>query len=89
MADKGFDLGGIGDVVGGLIQGKGLDVKQLEPIWEGIRPTLAGLPTDDIIDNITKWAAELDLPLIKNIPDATLKQLADGAKVPLSKLLKG
>ncbi|MCU1410962.1 MAG: hypothetical protein JWR04_1669 [Rhodoglobus sp.] len=89
MADKGFDLGDIGDVVGGLIQGKGLDVKQLEPIWEGIRPTLAGLPTDDILDNISKWAADLDLPLIKNIPDATLKQLADGAKVPLSKLLKG
>ena len=89
MADKGFDLGDIGDVVGGLIQGKGLDLKQLEPIWEGIRPTLAGLPTDDILDNISKWAAELDLPLIKNIPDATLKQLADGAKVPLSKLLKG
>lgn len=89
MADKGFDLGGLGDVVGGLIGGKGLDVKQLEPIWEGIRPTLAGLPTDDIIDNITKWAADLDLPLVKNIPDATLKQIADGAKVPLSKLLKG
>ncbi len=89
MADKGFDLGDIGDVVGGLIQGKGLDLKQLEPIWEGIRPTLAGLPTDDILDNISKWAAELDLPLIKNIPDATLKQLADGAKVPLNKLLKG
>ncbi|CAN5240530.1 hypothetical protein BH11ACT5_BH11ACT5_22560 [soil metagenome] len=89
MADKGFDLGDIGDVVGGLIQGKGLDVKQLEPIWEGIRPTLAGLPTDDILDNISKWAADLDLPLVKNIPDATLKQLADGAKVPLSKLLKG
>ena len=89
MADKGFDLGNIGDVVGGLIQGKGLDVKQLEPIWEGIRPTLAGLPTDQIIDTVGKWAADLDLPLIKNIPDATIKQLADGAKVPLSKLLKG
>ena len=89
MADKGFDLGDIGDVVGGLIQGKGLDLKQLEPIWEGIRPTLAGLPTDDILDNISKWAADLDLPLLKNIPDATIKQLADGAKVPLSKLLKG
>jgi hypothetical protein len=89
MADKGFDLGGIGDVVGGLIQGKGIDVKQLEPIWEGIRPTLAGLPTDAILDNVSKWAADLDLPLLKNIPDATIKQLADGAKVPLSKLLKG
>ena len=89
MADKGFDLGDIGDVVGGLIQGKGIDTAALEPIWEGIRPTLAGLPTDDIIDNISKWAAELDLPLLKNIPDSVIKQLADGAKVPLSKLLKG
>ncbi len=89
MADKGFDLGGLGDLVGGLTSGKGLDVKSLEPIWEGIRPTLAGLPTDEIIDNIGTWAASLNIPLLNNIPDATIKQIADGAKVPLSKLLKG
>ncbi|MBU1587307.1 MAG: hypothetical protein KKH51_05105 [Actinobacteria bacterium] len=84
----GFDLGDLGGIVDGLKNGKGLDVKQLEPIWDQVRPTLAGLPTDDIIDNIAKWAADLDLPLLKNIPDATIKQIADGAKVPLSKLLK-
>ena len=85
----GFDLGDLGGIVDGLKSGKGLDVKQLEPIWEQVRPTLAGLPTNDIIDNISTWAASLDLPLLKNIPDATIKQLAEGAKVPLSKLLKG
>ena len=85
----GFDLGDIGDVVGGLVKGGKLDLKQLEPIWEGIRPTLAGLPTDDILDNIGKWAKDLDLPLIKNIPDAVIEQIKDGAKVPLSKILKG
>lgn len=85
----GFDLGDLGNVVGGLTGGKGLDVKQLEPIWDQVRPTLAGLPTDDIVDNIAKWAADLDLPLLKNIPDSVIQQIADGAKVPLSKLLKG
>ena len=85
----GFDLGDLGGIVDGLKSGKGLDVKQLEPIWEQVRPTLAGLPTNDIIDNISTWAASLDLPVLKNIPDATIKQLAEGAKVPLSKLLKG
>ncbi|MBX3099370.1 MAG: hypothetical protein KF761_07280 [Salinibacterium sp.] len=88
MANNGFDLGDIGDAVGGLIQGKGLDAKALEPIWEGIRPTLAGLPVNDIVDNISKWAADLDLPLVNNIPDSVITQLADGVKVPLSKLLK-
>lgn len=85
----GFDLGDIGDVVGGLVKDGKFDVKALEPMWEGIRPTLAGLPTDDIIENIANWAKELDLPLLKDIPDSTIQQIADGAKVPLSKLLKG
>lgn len=87
--NKGFDFGNIGDVVGGLIQGKGLDVKALEPIWAQVQPTLKGLDTDAILDTVGKWAAELDLPLIKNIPDSTIEDLKNGAKVPLSKLLKG
>lgn len=89
MADKGFDLGDIGDVVGDLVKGGTFDVKDLEPIWEGIRPTLAGLPANEILDTIGTWAKDLDLPLLKDIPDNVIDQLKDGAKVPLGKLLKG
>ena len=90
MAEQGgFDLGGLGDIVGGLVGGKGLDVAALEPMWESIRPTLKGLDTDAILDTIGGFAKNLDLPLIKNIPDDVIENLKNGAKVPLSQLIKG
>jgi hypothetical protein len=90
MAEKeGFDLGSIGDVVGGLIGGKGVDIAKLEPIWESVQPTLKGLDTDSILDNVAKWAEELDLPLVKDIPDSVIENLKNGVKVPLNKLIKG
>ncbi len=85
----GFDLGGLGDAVGGLLGGKGLDPKALEGVWEQVQPTLKGLDTDAILDTIGNWAKDLDLPLVKNLPDATIDDIKNGVKVPLHKLLKG
>jgi len=90
MADKGgFDLGGLGDMIGGLTSGKGFDVKALEPLWEQVRPTLKGLDTDAILDTVGTWAKDLNLPLVKDIPDKTIDDLKNGVKVPLSNLLRG
>jgi hypothetical protein len=90
MAEKGgFDLGGIGDMIGDLTSGKGIDLKQIEPMWESIRPSLKGLDTDAILDTVGTFAKNLDLPLVKDIPDQTIEDLKNGAKVPLSKLIKG
>lgn len=89
MGNSGFDLGDIGDVVGGLIQGKGLDTDALEPIWEGIQPTLQGLDTDTIVETIANWAKDLNLPIIGNVPDDIVENLKNGVKVPLNKLIKG
>jgi len=89
MADKGFDLGDLGDIVGGLVSGKGIDVKDLEPVWEAVQPTLKGLDTDAILDTVGNWAEGLNLPIINNIPDNVIEDLKNGAKVPLSKLVKG
>lgn len=89
MGNSGFDLGDIGDVVGGLVQGKGLDLNALEPIWEGIQPTLQGLDTDTILDTIGNWAKDLNLPLIGDVPDDIVENLKNGVKVPLNKLIKG
>jgi len=87
--NDGFDLGDLGDIVGGLIQGKGVDLKTLEPLWEQVQPTLKGLDTDAILDTVGNWAKGLDLPLVSNIPDKTIDDLKNGVKVPLSKLIKG
>jgi len=85
----GFDLGGIGDALGGLTQGKGLDLAALQPLWEQVQPTLKGLDTDAILSNIADWAKGLDLPLIKDVPDSTIEDIKNGVSVPLSKLVKG
>lgn len=87
--NDGFDLSDIGDVVGGLISGKGLDVAALQPLWEQIQPTLKGLDTDQILDTVGSWAQDLDLPLVKDIPDSTIEDLKNGAKVPLKNLIQG
>ena len=85
----GFDLGGLGDMVGDLMSGKGLDMDALQGIWENVQPTLKGLDTDQILDTVADWAKNLDLPLVKDIPDSTIDDLKNGVKVPLSNLLKG
>jgi hypothetical protein len=85
----GFDLGDLGDIVGDLVAGKGIDVKDLQPIWESVQPTLKGLDTDAILDTIGNWAKGLDLPLVDKIPDTVIDDLKNGAKVPLSKIVKG
>lgn len=85
----GFDLGDLGDIVGGLVQGKGIDIKDLEPVWEAVQPTLKGLDTDAILDTVGNWAKGLDLPLVSNIPDNVIDDLKNGAKVPLSSIIKG
>jgi len=54
-----------------------------------VQPTLQGLDTDQILDTIGEWAKGLDLPLLKDIPDSTIEDLKNGAKVPLNDLLKG
>ena len=87
--NDGFDLSDIGDVVGGLISGKGLDVAALQPLWEQIQPTLKGLDTDQILDTVGSWAQDLDLPLVKDIPDSTIEDLKNCAKVPLKNLIQG
>ncbi len=87
--NDGFDLGDIGDVVSGLISGKGLDLAALQPLWEQIQPTLKGLDTDQILDTVGGWAKDLDLPLVKDIPDSTIDDLKNGAKVPLKDLIQG
>lgn len=83
---EGFDLGGL---IGGLTGGKGIDVKAIGPLWESVQPMLKGLDTDAILDNIGKWAKDLDLPLVKDIPDSVIEDLKNGAKVPVSKIIKG
>ncbi len=85
----GFDLGGIGDMAGGLLSGKGLDLTAAQPLWEQVQPTLKGLPTDDIIDNVANWAKGLNLPLVDKIPSNVIDDIKNGVKVPLNKLLKG
>lgn len=85
----GFDLGDLGDIVGGLVQGKGIDIKDLAPVWEAVQPTLKGLDTDAILDTVGNWAKGLDLPLVSNIPDNVIDDLKNGAKVPLSSIIKG
>lgn len=85
----GFDLGDLGDIVGGLVQGKGVDIKDLAPVWEAVQPTLKGLDTDAILDTVGNWAKGLDLPLVSNIPDNVIDDLKNGAKVPLSSIIKG
>lgn len=87
--NNGFDLGDIGDVVGDLMSGKGLDLAALQPLWEQVQPTLKGLDTDQILDTIGSWAKDLDLPLVNDIPDATIDDLKNGAKVPLKNLIQG
>lgn len=89
MGNSGFDLGDIGDVVGDLVKGKGLDTDALEPIWEGIQPTLKGLDTDTILETVANWAKDLNLPIIGNVPDDIVENLKNGVKVPLNKLIKG
>lgn len=83
----GFDLGDIGDAVGDLTSGKGFDVNALQPVWEQVQPTLKGLDSDAILEQIANWAKDLDLPLIKNIPDSTIDDIKNGVAVPLKKLL--
>lgn len=85
----GFDLGGIGDAVGGLFGGKGLDANALQGLWEQVQPTLKGLDTDTILENIGDWAKGLDLPLVKDIPDSTIDDIKNGVKVPLKNLIQG
>lgn len=85
----GLDLGGIGDALGGLASGKGLDAAALQPMWEQVQPTLKGLDTDAILTNIANWAKDLDLPLIKDVPDSTIDDIKNGVAVPLKNLLKG
>ncbi|MFT4028293.1 MAG: hypothetical protein QM675_00320 [Protaetiibacter sp.] len=85
----GFDLGGLGDAVGGLLGGKGLDASALQGLWEQVQPTLKGLDSDQILDTIGGWAKDLDLPLVSNIPDSTIEDLKNGVKVPLKDFIKG
>lgn len=85
----GFDLGGLGDAVGGLLGGKGLDAKTLQGMWEQVQPTLKGLDTDQILDTIGEFAKNLDLPLVKNIPDKTIEDVKNGVKVPVKDFIKG
>ncbi len=87
--NDGFDLGDIGDVVGDLMSGKGFDLAALQPLWEQVQPTLKGLDTDQILDTVSSWAKDLDLPLVKDIPDSTIDDLKNGAKVPLKNLIQG
>lgn len=85
----GFDLGELGDALGGLASGKGLDAAALQPIWEQVQPTLKGLDTDAILDRLGEWAKGLDLPLVKDVPDAVIENIKDGVAVPLKKLIQG
>lgn len=85
--NDGFDFGDIGDVVGDLASGKGLDTDALQGLWEQIQPTLKGLDTDEILDTVGTWAKDLDLPLVKNMPDDVIDNIKNGAKVPLSSLI--
>lgn len=85
----GFDLGGLGDAVGGLLSGKGLDGNALQGLWEQVQPTLKGLDTDQILDTIGDWAKNLDLPLVKDVPDSTIEDIKKGVKVPVKDFIKG
>ncbi|PZQ87583.1 MAG: hypothetical protein DI534_13995 [Leifsonia xyli] len=85
----GFDLGGLGDAVGGLLGGKGLDASALQNLWEQVQPTLKGLDTDQILDTIGGWAKDLDLPLVNNIPDQTIEDVKNGVKVPVKDFIQG
>ncbi len=85
----GLDLGGIGDALGGLTSGKGLDLAALQPIWEQVQGTLKGLDTDAILSGIADWAKGLNLPLIKDVPDSTIEDIKNGVSVPLKNLIQG
>jgi hypothetical protein len=87
--NEGFDLGQLGDVVGGLFAGKSFDIRALEPLWAQIQPHLKGLDTDDIVDKIGSWAKELDLPVVKHIPDAVIDKIQKGVKVPIHTIIQG
>jgi hypothetical protein len=90
MADKngGFDLGALGGVVGDLFGGKHFDIKALEPLWAQVQPHLKGMDTDQIVDTVGSWAKELELPLVKTIPDDVIDKIQQGVKVPLARLIR-
>ncbi|NHF62328.1 hypothetical protein [Microcella pacifica] len=85
--NNGFDLGDIGEVVSDPVSGKGFDPDALQGLWEQIQPTLAGLDTDQILDTIGTWAKDLDVPLVKDVPDDVIDNIKNGAKVPLKSLI--
>lgn len=86
--DGGFDLGGLEGVVGNLFGGKHFDIKALEPMWAQIQPFLRGLDSDEIVDKIGSWAKELELPIVKNIPDDVITKIQNGVRVPLANLIQ-
>ena len=63
------------------------DPDALQGLWEQIQPTLAGLDTDQILDTIGTWAKDLDVPLVKDVPDDVIDNIKNGAKVPLKSLI--
>lgn len=90
MAEKsgGFDLGGLEGVVGNLFGGKHFDITALEPMWAQIQPFLRGLDADEIVDKVGSWAKELELPIVKQIPDETISKIQAGVRVPLANLIQ-
>jgi len=86
--DGGFDLGGLEGVVGNLFGGKHFDIKALEPMWAQIQPFLRGLDSDEIVDKIGSWAKELELPIVKRIPDDVITKIQNGVRVPLANLIQ-
>ncbi|MET4580878.1 hypothetical protein ABIE21_000368 [Conyzicola nivalis] len=86
--DGGFDLGGLEGVVGNLFGGKHFDIKALEPMWAQIQPFLRGLDSDEIVDKIGSWAKELELPIVKHIPDDVITKIQNGVRVPLANLIQ-
>jgi hypothetical protein len=87
--DNGFDLGMLGGVVGDLFGGKHFDIAALEPLWAQIQPHLQGMDSDRIVDTVGSWAKELELPLVKQIPDDVIEKIQRGVKVPLARLIRG
>jgi len=87
-SDGGFDLGGLEGVVGNLFGGKHFDIKALEPMWAQIQPFLRGLDSDEIVDKIGSWAKELELPIVKKIPDDVITKIQNGVRVPLANLIQ-
>ena len=86
--DGGFDLGGLEGVVGNLFGGKHFDIKALEPMWAQIQPFLRGLDSDVIVEKIGSWAKELELPIVKKIPDDVITKIQNGVRVPLANLIQ-